>query len=187
MAFLELLGKKYTLRHCRVGDEIICAVHGMQVVGGFCGPRSWPRAKVRGRPQLIVCDGLLQALRVESREAIAFHWGVHVATVANWRRALGLTHQIADAVTHIKRQMMHDNRQVRPESFVYPGVKYLETLTEAQRKELGWISAGNRKWSDLELKQLNEEDAHLLSERLQRSINSIRSARYRLAKRGGAS
>lgn len=182
MIFLELLGKNYTLRHCRVGDEIVCAVHGMQVVGGFCGPRSWPRAKVSGRPQLIVCDGLLQALKVESQEAIAFHWGVHVRTVANWRRTLGLTHQTVEGVKHIRRKVMHDNRQERPESFVYPGVKYLEALTEEQRKELGWISAGNRKWTDLELKHIHEGDVHLLSEQLQRSINSIRSARYRLAK-----
>ncbi len=182
MVHVDLLRQGYSQRHCRVGDEILCAVHGMQVVGGFWGPQSWPRARVRGRPQLIVCDGLLSALKIESREAISFHWGVHIATVANWRRALGLTHQITDAVKRIRRQVMHGNRQGRPELYVEPGTSYLKSLTIAQRRELGWISAGSRKWTDIELNQIEVGDVQMLSEQLQRSVNSIRSARYRLSK-----
>lgn len=180
MTHVDLIGRGYTLRPYRIGDEIYCAVHGVQVIGGFWGPRTWPRAKVRGRPQLIVCDGLLDALKVESREAISFHWGVHVATVANWRRALGLTHQLAEGVKQIKRSVMLGNLRERPEKFVHPGKEYLNSLTLAQRRELGWATAGDRKWTATELDLLYAADIESLSVQIKRSVHSVRSARRRL-------
>ncbi|MGD0767473.1 MAG: hypothetical protein ABSB42_04535 [Tepidisphaeraceae bacterium] len=49
---------------------------------------TWPCAKRSGTPSLILCGDLVNAVRCESKPAIAHHFGVSPSTVGKWRRAL---------------------------------------------------------------------------------------------------
>jgi len=75
---------------CLIGDVLTCAVRGrVKVVGFSSGRIPWPVTFVgNGVPSLIVCGGLLRAVRRESRPAVAYWWGIRVLTVFVWRRAL---------------------------------------------------------------------------------------------------
>ena len=179
MSLPQFIAGPYELRPCRLYDEMLCAVHGLQVIGGFHGPMQWPRAKVRGRPQLIVCDGLLAALSVELRDAVAFHWGVHVRTVANWRDALGFTHDVSPAVHAFRAGVMRTNRLRSPEVFELPGIQHLQQLDVQTRRGLGWSTAGKRRWTEIEIQQTLVADSRVVSKTLGRSLNSVRSAKYR--------
>ena len=179
----QLIGGPYELRACRQHDEILCAVHGLQVIAGFFGPMQWPRAKVRGRPQIIVCDGLLDALSIETRDTIAFHWGVHLRTVANWRRALAMTNEVSRAVHSLRSAAMLHNHLTRPDAFKLPGKEHLEQLDHVARQRLGWTTAGERVWTDEDLQQVLTHDSRTVSARLGRSLNAVRSARYRALRR----
>ena len=53
-------------------------------------PIPWPRAYIKGPASLILCGDLIHAVRTESANAIAHHWGVGMTTVGSWRRALGV-------------------------------------------------------------------------------------------------
>jgi len=56
-------------------------------------PISWPltnRPTGIGKPFLVVCRSLQNALRRESKAAIAYAWGVSMSTVVRWKRALGI-------------------------------------------------------------------------------------------------
>ena len=180
MAFVELLHGPYECGPHKTGAPVLCAVHGLQVVGGFWGPRSWPRARVKGRPQLIVCDGLLLALKTETREAVSFHWGVHVQTVANWRRALGLTHVLTEAVVRFRSRVMQENRAAHPETFLFPGIAHLQALSNEARRNLGLATAGERRWSQEDLALLQHGEVRQLALRLGRTPHSVRSARSRV-------
>jgi hypothetical protein len=87
-----LIGGPYRAPRCRVGRILESAVTGDQVVSGMTGaPIPWPYVQRRGdKRSLIVCGGLEQAIRTESIEAVAYHWGVSRWTVSRWRRALAV-------------------------------------------------------------------------------------------------
>jgi hypothetical protein len=90
----RLLGS-YATPPLQIGDRVVCALRGeVEVVGLSSGPIPWPigRTLPRGRQRfLIVCDGLAEAIRRESAEALQHWWGMGADTVRKWRRALGVT------------------------------------------------------------------------------------------------
>lgn len=89
----ELIGGPYLAPRHPVGRHCRCAVRGVVRIDGLTdAPIAWPYTHPGGRyPSLIVRGGLLRALRVESAEAIAHHWGVSRYYVSRLRAALGLT------------------------------------------------------------------------------------------------
>lgn len=68
-----------------------CRLRGRLKVGGYTDEViSWPVAEGRIKKQLIVCGDLVRALKTESRVAIKQHWGISLALVSEYRRALGI-------------------------------------------------------------------------------------------------
>src|SRR5580698_5439111 len=86
----RLLYGPYNAPDVCIGSELQCNVYGLQIVAGWWGPKQWPRAKARGRPRLIICDELSRAIKFETCETVSTHWGVHISTIAKWRKKLGL-------------------------------------------------------------------------------------------------
>ncbi len=75
----------------RRGDRLFCEIRGTVKVGGYHdAPIPWPRLAKGGSHTLILCRDLVKAVRLESKIAVAYHFGVSEATVQGWRRALGV-------------------------------------------------------------------------------------------------
>jgi hypothetical protein len=87
----KLLFGPYRPPRCRAGDVLRCEVRGEVVVAGFSpGPIRWPWTRNGGKPALIVCGDLVEAVRCEARLAVCDGWGVTAPTVWRWRKALGV-------------------------------------------------------------------------------------------------
>jgi len=89
---VPLIGGPYRAPRINRGDVLHCEARGEDViVGGFTdAPIPWPRVKKTGKPSLIVCGNLVDALHLESEQAISHHWGVGTVTIWKWRQALGI-------------------------------------------------------------------------------------------------
>ncbi len=95
---VRLLFEPYQAPPLRRGDRAFCLVRDYAVVViGLSGARiPWPRCVRLERPRygrggLLIDDELARAIRHESATAVAYWWGVHLSTVLNWRKALGVT------------------------------------------------------------------------------------------------
>lgn len=88
----KLIGGPYEPPAVRRGDTITCEARGREVqVGGMSDGRiQWPCALKTGRRSLILCGDLVEAVRRESEQAIAYWWGVSIVTVWSWRKAIGV-------------------------------------------------------------------------------------------------
>lgn len=176
----RLVGGPYGLSpQVSKGDAILCAAHGLQIVAGLYGPKQWPRAAVQGRPQLIVFGPLIEALKYEARQAVACHWGVSLATVANWRRKLGISGTPICADRMVKSARMKVAHEERPDVFVAPGTRFLKDLSLEARKDLGVRTASIRAWKEEELQQLRFTTDREFSKVTGRSLHAVRSARRR--------
>jgi hypothetical protein len=102
---LKLLGS-YRPPRCRLGSKLFCEIRGwVEVTRVSDGPISWPMTTKRGgKPSLILCGDLARAVRRESNQAVAFHWGVTPQTVTIWRKALDVPR--ANEGTH---RLHHDH------------------------------------------------------------------------------
>lgn len=86
----ELLGD-YSPPEIERGDWLFCLLRGKVQVGGYTdAPIPWPRLFKGGKPVHILCGDLVEAIRTESAQAVAYWWGVHPHTVTKWRRALAV-------------------------------------------------------------------------------------------------
>jgi len=176
----RLLYGPYVAPEVRIGDELFCGVHGLQVVMGWYGPKQWPKAKAKGgRPRLIVCGDLRRALELETRETISLHWGVSSSTVAKWRKKLGLEKRVTLACSAYRGAAMRCKRAEQPEKYVFPGSDAISHLSPAFRSEVGRRVAGSRAWSSQELEALQNFSNSLAVHKLNRSLSSIKNARQR--------
>jgi hypothetical protein len=88
----ELRFGPYLKPRCRLGQTAQCLIRGeVRVSGVSNGPLRWPIGEKDGDHELIVYRSLAQAVRFETREAIAAHWGVPIETVTRWQRVLQST------------------------------------------------------------------------------------------------
>jgi hypothetical protein len=72
-----LLAGPYRPPRVRRGGKLFCEVHGTVTVGGYHdGPVPWPRDRKGGLPSLVLCGDLVAAVRAESAQAVARHFGV---------------------------------------------------------------------------------------------------------------
>jgi hypothetical protein len=71
-------------------NRLLCEMRGYLKVSPIWsdGLIPWPRRYQTG--SIILCGDLVRAVKMESVEAICFHWGVCRNVVQNWRRALGV-------------------------------------------------------------------------------------------------
>jgi len=88
----KLLYGPYVPPKCAVGDKLPCEYRGCEVpVRGMSdAPIRWPSTRRRGNHSPILCGDLVRAVKVESEQAVAYHWGVNYQVVWRWRRALGV-------------------------------------------------------------------------------------------------
>jgi hypothetical protein len=90
----QLLFGPYQAPPCRLGDVVFCDVRGEIVVKGMSPGRiPWPVStwhRRGGKPLLIVCGGLSEAIRRESNQAVCYWWGSTPQTVTKYRKALGV-------------------------------------------------------------------------------------------------
>jgi hypothetical protein len=72
----------YMLPRCRIGGWLRCAIRGnVKVTGISDAAIPWPQTRgPSGPPFLIVCAGLVDAIRRESNQAVAHHFGVACQT-----------------------------------------------------------------------------------------------------------
>lgn len=88
----RLLGSYETPRF-EYGQVVFCERFGEVTIDGITdAPIPWPFTKRKsgrgGRPSLILFAGLVEAVRRESNQAVAYWWGVTGQTVTKWRKAL---------------------------------------------------------------------------------------------------
>jgi hypothetical protein len=87
----KLIHGPYRPPKVKRGDKLFCEIRGTVTVGGYSdSPIPWPRMKKGGNPCLILCGDLVEAVRVESNQGVAHHFGVSFGSVSTWRKALGV-------------------------------------------------------------------------------------------------
>jgi hypothetical protein len=91
----QLLHGPYTAPALQRGNRASCRFRDadVRITGWSDGRIPWPRCKVpgqRGGSGLLVDAELARAVRLESKQAVMFWWGVSSSAVRNWRRALGV-------------------------------------------------------------------------------------------------
>lgn len=90
----RLLGGPYVAPATQEGSLIACRYLGTVTVSHFSvAPIPWPLAKRPGKGghmMPVLTGSLEQAVKVESAKAVAYHWGVSIATVQRWRKVLGV-------------------------------------------------------------------------------------------------
>jgi hypothetical protein len=79
----------------KYGDDGFCEVRGGVIVCGLTDapiPSPGGKRKQRGSRarSIVLCGALVDAVRRESAQAVAYWWGVTAQTVTHWRRALGV-------------------------------------------------------------------------------------------------
>jgi hypothetical protein len=105
----------YRMPRWPVGRLLRCTIRGEQRVAGISAARiPWPQRRVgnpsmkgSGMLSLIVCGDLERAIRTESAQAVGYHWGVSSATVAAWRKALGVG-PVTEGTSRLRRQALLD-------------------------------------------------------------------------------
>ncbi len=89
-----LIGGPYTMPPCERFASLKCEIRDrVQVEGITDAPIPWPWCYLDhggGRGQLVLTGDLVEAVKTESAQAVAYHWGVSRWTVARWRKALGV-------------------------------------------------------------------------------------------------
>ena len=90
----KLLFGPYKTLACQIGSTLFCQrlQRRVEVVEFTAAPIPWPRCQERGNKAIILCRGLARAVRRESSQAVAHHWGVSFQTVSAWRVALRASH-----------------------------------------------------------------------------------------------
>jgi transposase-like protein len=87
----RLLFGPYRAPRFRYGSVVMDEARGEVVICGLSAGRiPWPIGRLGPNKSPVVYAGLAKAVRQESVAAVAFWWGVHPATVSNWRRRLGV-------------------------------------------------------------------------------------------------
>ena len=100
----RLLGR-YKSPTFRYGQRVKCAVRGdVQIVGISDAPIPWPVCLGPGGKSLVVFKGLARAIRRESINAVAHHWGVTGQTVTKWRRRLGIVGTMTNGTLKLKER-----------------------------------------------------------------------------------
>lgn len=93
----------YATPRFRIGERVECEVRGeVTIVGVSDGRIPWPRTRVPGGYPLVIYKGLARALRVESVQAIAYHWGVTRERVGAWRKQLGIVHTQTEGTSKLR-------------------------------------------------------------------------------------
>ena len=88
----KLVYGPYLVPKCALGDKLPCEYRGQEVTvkGMSDAPIQWPCTRRNRNASPILCGDLIRAVRTESEQAVAYHWGVNLNVVWRWRRALNV-------------------------------------------------------------------------------------------------
>lgn len=128
---LKLLYGPYVAPKCKRGDVLECEWRGREVKVGQMsdGLIQWPCALKTGRKSLILCGDLVRAVRTESEQSVAHHWGVSVTVVWQWRKALDVP-RITEGTGRLYREY-------QPEKITEKAYnKMRETMRSTESREL---------------------------------------------------
>lgn len=103
----------YALPRIPRNQRLYCEARGWLRVSPIWsdGPISWPRRYRTG--SIILCADLVRAVKMESVEAICYHWGVCRNVVQKWRNALGVEEFNPGTVRSLARARAGPNSTVR--------------------------------------------------------------------------
>jgi hypothetical protein len=172
----------------RRGDRAFCLARDCDVVvTSWTDARiSWPRCRAlgtRGGSGILVDDVLAFAVRHESALAIRFWWGVNVATMAWWRRALA----VGRADPEGSRRLIQAASRAGVRELQLYGLTEEQCDRAAERaRQLKLIRFARAKpaippWTGAELRLLDEEDDDAeVAEAIGRSENAVRIMRRRV-------
>jgi len=159
-------------------------------------PIPWPR---RYRTNsLILCGDLVRAVKLESVEAICYHWGVCRNVVQNWRQALGVQEN-NPGTSHLREQLRAESgsaaqqrallrvrhptavlpREHSPHEQAHPLVRPATSLRVHERlaRTGRHINPQLRLWSDREDKLLGTAADQQIAKQIRRSENAVRARR----------
>lgn len=188
-----------------IGAWLKCELRGDLQVGGYSNALiPWPVAMGHAK-QLVICRDFLRALKTESREAVAFHFGISRGLISELRRKLGIerltpgsfrlfrrTIELArtdEARAKISRANEGKGDKMSPED--------REKLREIQRrpKPKAWrermamywkrraaTSGMPEKWTEEEIRMIGTIPDRDLARALNRSLASIKGRKFQLMK-----
>jgi len=111
---IRLLFGPYTMPRFRLGQTVMDEARDRDVV--ICGITDaripWPMGLPKGSRarSLVVFDGLADAVRRESNQAICHWWGITGQTVSIWRKALGVGPVTAGTLAVRREQLVGKTR-----------------------------------------------------------------------------
>ena len=182
-------------------NRLFCELRGYLKVSPSWsdGPIPWPQRFRTG--SIILCGDLVRALKMESVEAICFHWGVCRNVVQNWRHTLGvpefnpgtqrLRNQVRAGLNSPARQRAtlrakHPTailkREKAPHEAAHPLVRPSTSLLVRERmaRTGRHINPQLRLWTAKEDKLLGTARDEQIAKKIHRSEDAVRARRNTL-------
>ncbi len=188
-----------------IGGWIKCELRGELQVGGYSNALiPWPIAVGKAK-QLVICGDFLRALKTESREAVAFHFGLSRALISQLRSKLGIERYTAGSYRLFRRNIdlartdearakISRAREGRGDSMT-PEAR--ERLTELQKrpKAQAWRERMAKfwkkrvatigmpeKWTPEEIELIGTISDRDLARILNRTLSSVKGKKFQLKK-----
>lgn len=183
----QLFYGPYEMPRLRYKAWTRCEIRGKVRAGKISGGRlPWPT--VYPTKSLIVCGGLVQALKVESSQAIAYHWGVTVHTVSRWKRLLDVKGTNPGTLRLLEKWRAELQRLRKNPELAARAAKHIPTKqilrrshpTPALIRSLEKRGFFERAWTQRELKLLGTMPDSDVAQRTGRTAQAVASRRATL-------
>jgi hypothetical protein len=178
-------------------QRLFCEVRGCLKVGSWSdGLIPWPRRYRTG--SIILCGDLVRAVKLESVEAVCYHWGVCRNVVQNWRHALLVT-EFNPGTRQLRKQVRTTagsparkraafranhptailDRQELLHERAHPLVRSSssELVRERMARTGRHINPDLRLWSDKEDKLLGTARDEIIARQINRTKGAVRARR----------
>jgi hypothetical protein len=174
------------------GRFLVCEWRGKVKVSGYSdGPIPWP-IKWHTRNSLILCGDLINAVRRESKLAVAHHWGVSLKKVQDWRCILGVEPYTPGSQWLMRatarenatpRRMRRMTELARPAGRKPKSKEWKRRMSNLIRNRInhtGPIHPDRPLWTPQQDRLLGTDSDPRIAERLGRSVDAVRSRRCAL-------
>lgn len=188
----RLMFGPYTPPRTDRGKFLVCECRGTVKVSGYSdGSIPWP-VKWHTRNSLILCGDLIDAVRRESKLAVAHHWGVSLKTVQKWRRALEVEPYTSGSQWLMRttaqeratpRRMRRMSELARPAGRLPKSKEWKRKMSRIVRLRIrlsGPIHPDRPLWTTEHDGLLGTDSDSAIAEKLGRSVDAVRSRRCAL-------
>jgi hypothetical protein len=171
---------------------LVCEWRGKVKVSGYSdGKIPWP-IKWKTRNSLILCGDLVKAVRVESKLAVAYHWGVSLTKVQDWRHVLGVEPYTPGSQWLMRasaRENATPRRMRRMTELARPAVRQpkskewrrrMSKIVRVRIKLTGPIHPDRPLWTPEQERLLGTDLDLRIAERLGRTVEAVRTRRCAL-------